>query len=196
LRAYCATVLLTVQVYGVLYSALRAWSRYGQRAGFDFVTFWAASRLTLDGTPLKAFAWKAIIHAAQHIVPNIVGPGPWFYPPNFLLLVRPLALLPSPIAYPIFAIVTATVFLLLVRKVLPMSEALVWILAFPGLWRGAAAKRVPYRESCAWCVLSLQKRPVSQACVSACCQSSPISLPCFRLRSHALECGPHSLLLP
>lgn len=133
LRAYCGTILLASLIYG-LRCAWHSWTLYGQPNGMDFTTFWAASRLWLDGTPLEAYSFPALVHAARHISPNLPAPGPFFYPPNFLLLLRPFALLPAPVAYVIFAVSTAAVFVVLLRKVLPMRGALLPILAFPGIW--------------------------------------------------------------
>src|SRR5476649_1097101 len=122
LHTYCATLIIAFTIYG-LRSAWQAWRIYGQPNGFDFVTFWAASRLTLDGTPLEAYSREAITHVARSALPHISVPGAWSYPPNFLLLVEPLSLLPCPIAYVVFIILTSAVFVLLLRRVLPMRQA-------------------------------------------------------------------------
>jgi len=137
LRAYLGTIILTFQATVVVCACWQAWKINGQPGGFDFQTFWAASRLSLEGMPLKAYSWDAIVHTAQQIGPHVVKTGPWRYPPNFLLLVLPLALVPSFVSYPIFAVVTTTVFIILLRKALPVSGAMVWILAFTGLWLNA-----------------------------------------------------------
>jgi hypothetical protein len=136
LHRYCAALVIGFTIYGVT-SAWRAWRLYGQPNGFDFVTFWAASRLTLEGTPLKAYSREAIAHAAWSALPHMSMAGAWSYPPNFLLLVEPLALLPCPIAYLIFLILTTAIFVLLLRRVLPMSQAWLPIIAFPGIWLNA-----------------------------------------------------------
>jgi hypothetical protein len=136
--AYCATVLFAIQCFGLVFNARHSWAKYGHPGGWDFLTFWAASRLTLDGTPLAPYSWPAIEEAAGRLAPHIVLPGPWFYPPNFLLLVRPLAWLSAPLAYALFVAVTSALFVFLIRRVLPMRHMLVWILAFPGLWLNAA----------------------------------------------------------
>lgn len=133
LRTYSAAVLVIV-VYFVLRTVWEAWQRYRQPAGMDFVTFWAASRMWLEGTPLKAYSYEAMTRLAQQVAPHFPTPAPFFYPPNFLLLLRPLALLPCSVAYVIFAFATAGIFVRLLRKVLPMREALLPILAFPGIW--------------------------------------------------------------
>jgi len=136
LHRYCAALIIGFATYG-LCSAWLAWRVYGQPNGFDFVTFWAASRLTLDGTPLAAYSREALTHVARSALPHISMPGAWSYPPNFLLLVEPLSLLPCPVAYAIFIFVTTAAFVFLLRRVLPMPQSWLPILAFPGIWLNA-----------------------------------------------------------
>ncbi|WP_158904385.1 glycosyltransferase family 87 protein [Burkholderia sp. L27(2015)] len=137
LRAYLGTLFFVLQMAMLAVSCWVAWHIYSQPCGFDFQTFWAASRLTLQGTPLLAYSPEAIAHTAQQIGPHTMPLGPWRYPPNFLLLVEPLGLLPCPISYLIFGLVTTTIFIRMLRRALPMADAMVWILAFPGLWLNA-----------------------------------------------------------
>jgi hypothetical protein len=134
LAAYCGTALLVFQMYGVVTTGFVSWRLYGHPDGFDFQTFWAASHLSLLGRPLAAYDYPTLVDTIRAITPHAKLPGPWFYPPTFLLLVQPFALLPSPIAYLIFATLTTALLVAIVRKVLPMPGATVWILAFPGLW--------------------------------------------------------------
>ncbi|SOE82112.1 Protein of unknown function [Caballeronia arationis] len=134
IHAYCGTTLLTFQIYGLLYCTARFWKEKGHPDGYDFQTFWAASRLTLQGTPLRAYDWSAIKEMLHLISPNAVLSGPWFYPPNFLLLITPAALIPSPISYLIFETLTTAIFIVLMRRAMPVRGSTLWILAFPGLW--------------------------------------------------------------
>ncbi|SPB13391.1 membrane protein [Caballeronia novacaledonica] len=160
--AYFATVLLAFQGFGFFFNAWHSWTEYGHPGGWDFLTFWTASRLTLDGTPLHAYSWPAIELAARQLSPNIVRPGPWFYPPNFLLLVRPLAWLSAPMAYALFIGLSSALFVFLIRRALPMRHMLVWILAFPGLWLNAAqGQNACLTASLALAAfLSMRSRPV------------------------------------
>lgn len=67
----------------------------GQPIGTDFLSFWAASKLAQDGTP--ALAYDVTHHAAaERAAMNGADPGyyAFFYPPLFLLICWPLALLP------------------------------------------------------------------------------------------------------
>ena len=136
-RIYSATIFIALFIYTAR-SARLNWKLGGMPNGSDFVTFWSASYLSLEGKPLYAYLWGAILNTAQVISPHISMPGPWAYPPTFLLAVRPLALLPAVVSYALFALTTATLFVCLLRRVLPMPAAWLPILGFPGLWLNLA----------------------------------------------------------
>ncbi len=136
IRIYSAALLLAMAIYGIR-SAWLAWRIYGEPNGFDFVGFWSASHLLLQGTPLAAYSSAALNHAALTISPRISLPELWPYPPNFLLLVAPLALLPAWLSYLIFTLFTTVVFVLLARRALPLRDAWLPIVAFPALWVNA-----------------------------------------------------------
>jgi alpha-1,2-mannosyltransferase len=162
LTVYCGLMLLVFQALMHGRVALDNWHEKGHPSGFDFQTFWAASHLTLHGTPLLAYDWKSIVQTSKLISPNTVSPGPWFYPPNFLLIVEPFARLPSGVASLIFASLTALMFILLARRTLNVPDSLVWILAFPGLWLNAAqGQNAALTGSLAFgALLALRARPV------------------------------------
>ena len=96
-RAYC--LILALLSVGLLMAGV-ALSRggldlTGKPLGPDFLSFWAASRLALAGAPEQVYSMAA--HAAAERA--IFGGGPvdyaaFFYPPIFLLVCLPLALLP------------------------------------------------------------------------------------------------------
>jgi len=67
--------------------------RFGQPFGMDFASFWAASRLVLAG--MAADVYLPAVHrlAEAPIVPTAVYEA-FFYPPPYLLVCAPLALLP------------------------------------------------------------------------------------------------------
>jgi hypothetical protein len=100
---------------------------HGKPVGYDFITFWSAARLALDGSPAAAFDANAIA-AAQHQAVPAMGDTLflWHYPPTFLLLVLPLGLLSYPAALVVFSGATA------------------------GLWAGLV--RVLFRDPRAWLV--------------------------------------------
>jgi hypothetical protein len=88
----------------------------------DFVSFWAAGRLALSGHPELAYDIAAH-HAAEQAVGPVGGLLPFSYPPPFLALVTPFALLPFGAAF--FAWVGATLLLYAwaARRVAPLAYA-------------------------------------------------------------------------
>lgn len=122
-RLYSAVVLL---LFGLLV-AVWAWHSEGftddtvSRPGADFAVFWSASYLALSEGPVQAY------HIGRHLeIMNEFGPlgagstvvMPWLYPPTFLLLALPLALLPLPFSYLLFVAGSGYAYLRVVRAVL------------------------------------------------------------------------------
>lgn len=111
----------------------------GQPICADFVSFWAASRQVLQGHLAEVYD-----SAKHHLAELSAFPGlsfgnfAFYYPPTFLLLCVPLALLPYRLSVALFLILTATAFVRALRRLLPQRWALLPILAFPGLVIGVA----------------------------------------------------------
>jgi len=108
----------------------------GKPLGTDFLSFWSASRLALDGTP--ALAYDVVAHAGVQAA--VTGGAPtgyfgFFYPPVFLLACLPLALLPYGAALSVWLVATVTPLLFALRRLLgglaPLELAA--CLAFPAL---------------------------------------------------------------
>ncbi|WP_244122145.1 glycosyltransferase family 87 protein [Burkholderia latens] len=74
------------------------------RPGADFSVFWSASYVMLHGSPAQAYDFSAFSRLSAELFPNLRHGvfAPWLYPPTYLLLVTPLALLPFALAYPLF----------------------------------------------------------------------------------------------
>ncbi len=106
----------------------------GRPVGADFITFWGASRLALDGAPAAAYHLPALYVAEQAAVPGLKVQFAWFYPPTFYLLVLPLALAPYIVAYALFMAATLAMYCAVFWRVVRRPEAM-WALAgFSGLW--------------------------------------------------------------
>ncbi len=103
----------------------------GRPLGADFITFWASSHLTLNGDPAAAFDGAKIMVAEQQAVPANDKLFLWHYPPMFMLVVLPLALLPYILSFLAWNLLTLAAFAATVRKIAP-AAATVWLtLAFP-----------------------------------------------------------------
>ena len=62
--------------------------------GDDFVTFWSASALALNGTPELAYD-PGVFREFERTVTGPLTPfTPWHYPPTFMLAMLPMALMP------------------------------------------------------------------------------------------------------
>ncbi len=105
----------------------------GKPLGTDFMSFWAASRLALDG--MTAAPWNiAAHHAAQSAVfGRDVGYAAFFYPPTFLLMCWPLGLLPYLPALVLWLIATGAAYLKVVRAFADERFSMLPILAFPAV---------------------------------------------------------------
>ncbi|MCR6658383.1 MAG: DUF2029 domain-containing protein [Asticcacaulis sp.] len=128
-----------------LLMALWFWLRFAVIApgpdplGGDFTSFYAASKLALSGHPADAWNPAAHAHAEDSLFRGPHDYLAFFYPPPYLLLCWPLALLPY--GWAALAWMTGTTALAVgllrafFRRVRPEGAMpLVVMLAFPALW--------------------------------------------------------------
>ena len=100
---------------------------HGKPVGYDFITFWSAARLAVNGTPASAFDPHAIAAVQRLAVPASAALFLWHYPPTFLLLVLPLGLLSYPAALVAFSAATAALWAGLTRALFRAPAA--WLVA-------------------------------------------------------------------
>ncbi|HWE76574.1 MAG TPA: glycosyltransferase family 87 protein [Stellaceae bacterium] len=106
--------------------------------GTDFLSFWSSSALTLAGTPEAAYSEAAHVAMQERAIGAQDLPYyAWFYPPIFLLLVWPLALLPYAWSLLAWLIGTGTGYAAVLRGFAKTPHTLVPILAFPAVWVNA-----------------------------------------------------------
>jgi hypothetical protein len=102
-------------------------------SSIDFVSFYAAGKLVLAGTPWLAYD-QAAHHAAEQQATMAGAPYVFFfYPPMFLLLCAALARLPYLLAFALFQGATFALFAVMLRRVL-RAQGWAWLLpviAFP-----------------------------------------------------------------
>ena len=99
-RAYGLILLIVVSATALVWAFLArsGTDPLGKPLGADFASFWTASHLALSGHPLSAYD-LVLHHGAQtSLFGRDVGYYAFFYPPVFLLICLPLALLPYPAA--------------------------------------------------------------------------------------------------
>ncbi|HET8997572.1 MAG TPA: glycosyltransferase family 87 protein [Acetobacteraceae bacterium] len=133
------SMLLTAELLLVL--VIAAWQHglighFNAPVSSDFLSFYAAGKLALAGTPALAYDHAAHYLAEQQVAGTGVPYQFFFYPPVFLLPCAVLALLPYALAYALFEAGTLALFLLAMRAILRPSG---WgwmlpVLAFPAVF--------------------------------------------------------------
>ncbi|HWU50736.1 MAG TPA: glycosyltransferase family 87 protein [Asticcacaulis sp.] len=111
--------------------------RTGKPLGTDFMSFYAAGKQTLTGRAAEAWSPQAHHAVENAIFGRDLGDWAFFYPPAYLLVCVPLALLPYGAALIVWLSATTATMLALVRSWLRrLSDApvLMPLLAFPALW--------------------------------------------------------------
>lgn len=135
--AWC-TILAVLQAGLLIFVACWQHGAFGPPAATssDFLSFYAAGKLVLAGTPALAYDQAAHFSMEQ----SVRGPGApyqfFFYPPVYLPLCALLASLPYYVAFALFQAATLAPFLLIVRALL-REPGWTWmgvVLAFPAVF--------------------------------------------------------------
>jgi hypothetical protein len=114
-----AVVILAAVVADLIANALHPTAR-------DFISFWGAGKLALAGNPAAAYDLQAI-HAIQAAVASFGGTTaqmPFPYPPIYLALVTPFALLPFPAAMALWVAATFGFYLFAASRLMPRAGLL------------------------------------------------------------------------
>jgi len=183
-RLLALTTLLAVLAFVVLTHGGSAPDPWQRPLATDFVSFWTAAKLALGGAP--AAAWNPAVHAAMQRL-NF-GPNAgfdttyyaFFYPPPFLLICLPLALLPYSAAVAVWLGATGAACFAVVRALLPgrWPAALVF-LAFPPVLINAAHGQngAAVTALLGAATLQLDRRPwLAGACLGAMCFKPQLAL--------------------
>lgn len=130
--------------------------------GYDFITFWAGSWLSLNDSPAAVFDPAAIVAAERIAVPASEKIFLWHYPPTFLLMVTPLSLLPYLAAYLLWVAVTFAAYALVIRKMAPQPQTLLLLIAFPGAFLNLSHGQNGFITAAllGGALLTLERRPV------------------------------------
>jgi hypothetical protein len=127
LTAAIAVAAMSLQALGAHGLALAN----GQAVFGDFLAFWSAGRLTLEGRANEIYSISAIAHAQHAEIPGLTVVFPWRHPPMFLLIAAPFAILPFPIAALTFLALTAALYLYAALRNAPDPRDLVFAATMP-----------------------------------------------------------------
>jgi alpha-1,2-mannosyltransferase len=142
----------------------------------DFVTFWTAGRLALQGH--AAFAYdERTIGTLQAATVDLTLPNffPFFYPPIAFVLFTPLALLPYGVAFFTFAATQGALLVTLLRRLLPAPWPLSTLIAAPAvLLNSGVGQNGAFMASCfAVGCLTLESRPALAGAALGCLVFKP-----------------------
>lgn len=139
----------------------------GVNVGRDFVAFYSAGSLTLDGEAVQAYDHDAVRVAQRQAIgaPETSQPEkflPWFYPPPMFLFVAPLALMSYLAAYVVWVFVPLVSLGLVVRRYAGSLWASAAILVFPGTGQSVLAGQNGVLSALiiAGGLLNLERRPL------------------------------------
>jgi alpha-1,2-mannosyltransferase len=144
-RAYSLSLLALSAIAIVGWIALSdGWvDRNGKPVGTDFSSFYAAGSLVLEGRAADVYDMAAHFAREQQIFGAATPYYGWLYPPLFLFVATPLALLPYPLALIAWQGATLALYLAVIAAILRQPRhqggaiARVWLLvaaAFPAVF--------------------------------------------------------------
>jgi hypothetical protein len=182
--------LLAAKIFAMAFGfvmALAMFTNISSLRRMDFTAFWAAGKLTLEGDPVAAFDIETH-NRVQATLMEFDTLMPFAYPPPFLLVVTPFALLPYAIAALSWVVLTYAFYLFAVRRFAPSAA-----------WTGAAFPPVLINGIIAqnglltgglfiWCLALLKRHPVWSGMVLGCLIIKPHLALLFPL---ALAAGGH-----
>jgi hypothetical protein len=109
--------------------------RFGNPLGTDFVSFWTASRLALEGHIGTVYEPAAHEAVEQALFPaGNLGYYAFFYPPPFLLICLPLGLVSYSAALIVWLSIGLCGFLFCVYRMLAQRWVILAAIAFPAVW--------------------------------------------------------------
>lgn len=135
---------------------------FGKPVGYDFITFWSASRIALEGSPVDAYMPLRLFDVQREALPALKMIFAWHYPPTFYLAILPLSLLPYLWSYGVFVLTTLGAYWLVVRRVAVPGGATVLFFAFPGVFVNALHGQNAFLTGAllGTTLLLLERRPV------------------------------------
>ena len=172
-RAWCRILAVLSAVAAIAWVSLSrgGLDPLGQPLGTDFLSFWTASRLTLDGQPAAAYD-PATHAAAQHALfpASTAGYFAFFYPPTFLILCLPLAAIPYLAALGVWLAAGFVALFACVRRLLPQGWSALPVVAFPAVLVNAGHGQNGFLSAACLggAMLLLERRPfLAGACLGA-----------------------------
>lgn len=130
--AWICLVIFTIFTGSFIYESFISTTAKDPRPDRDFITYYAAAELAVQGRVTDAYDLEKM-HAAEKAVWPKSEKYAWFYPPTFHALVKPLAALDYNPAFALFMSATFLFYLLAVRRLAQPWGVLLPAAAFPAV---------------------------------------------------------------
>jgi len=138
-KAFCyilAMLLATVPMGWAVTAFLHGGINFnGQPIAPDFAPYWTAAKLALSDNPSAAYNPEAHYARERELFggASLGGSTPFVYPPPFLLVCLPFAMLPYPMALTVWLGLTSAGYWRSVRAIWPRKGLALPVLVYPGL---------------------------------------------------------------
>lgn len=184
-RAWCQVLLVG---YALLLLLTFGWiavshggvlDPFGKTLGTDFLSFYAASDLALRGLPVEVYDLAAHRAVQEHVAGSDIGYAAFFYPPTFLLVVLPLAVLPYLWALIAWLVMTGFAYWRALRTLMPQAWSAPAILAFPAVLQTVGHGQNAFLSAAlfGFVAVTLDRRPiVAGVCIGLLCYKPHLAL--------------------
>jgi hypothetical protein len=128
--------LVAQALFLVVSFATRVWliDSHGLPISSDFVGFWPAGRMVLDGQGVSI--WDPFAHKAAGVAAlghDFDGSYPLYYPPHYMLLLTILPLMPYITSQLVWVAVTLSAYTIVIARIIGERMGILLALAFPAL---------------------------------------------------------------
>jgi Glycosyltransferase family 87 len=129
-RLVFAALAIGVALKAIWFARLGVWHH---RNLVDFDAFYIIAQRVWLGDADQAYQFAKLINMQREASGGADSFMPWTYPPQFNLLLAPLALIPTGLAYFLFTAGTLAFYLIVLRSIAASQLALILILLFPAM---------------------------------------------------------------
>lgn len=102
--------------------------------GYDFIAFYSASKIALGPDPTAVFDQMTMFRTEHALIPADRGLFPWNYPPQYLLVVLPLSLLPYVASFFTWTLFGFALYLAMIYRFAPSRLTLLVVCAYPAVF--------------------------------------------------------------
>jgi alpha-1,2-mannosyltransferase len=163
-RAYARVLLILTLVVAAAWMLMShgGLDRNGKPIGTDFIGFWTASKIALGGHPSDAYRPDSYCAAQAALMPGLKSCFAYFYPPVFLLICLPLALLPYLASLAVWLGATLFAYWRVVRGFVGNELGALPIFAFPAVLVNAGHGQNGFLTTAllGGGILALKRRPI------------------------------------